>query len=566
MSILFQDQFFRFRKVGSAKCSCFDTLRYLRAGLARAVGPVRPEVSKDEPKPKDSFLKWSSWVDQSERRRPEKLQGRRIAGLCIWGIWLLAAVGCAAGPDYHRPETRVADQWSNLSSSTTAEPSITTARQAELVEWWRSFDDPTLTDLVERAIKANLDVHLAEARLRQARASRGVVAAGLWPQIDSSATYRTSRSGGSSQGGSGTNAAPGGSGSSSGAFGGNTRDLFQVGLDAAWELDIFGGVRRNIEASEADIQAAVEDRRDVLVSLVAELGTDYLNLRGFQQQIAIANRNLDAQVHTAEITRKRYDAGFVSALDVANANAQVATTKAQIPLLESSAQATIYSLSLLLGLQPAALASELSTTMPIPPTPPEVPVGLPSELLRRRPDIRRAEAQIHAATARIGVATADLFPKFSLTGSLGLNSSQISDLANWSSRFWTFGPTVSWPVFDAGRIRWNIEVQNALQEQSLVSYEKTVLTALKDVETALVAYAKEQEHRSILSDQLEYNRKAADLSMKLYIAGRTDFLNVLVTQRALYNTEDALVQSTRTLSTNLIALYKALGGGWENQS
>jgi NodT family efflux transporter outer membrane factor (OMF) lipoprotein len=344
------------------------------------------------------------------------------------------------------------------------------------------------------------------------------------------------------------------------------RDLFQAGLDAAWELDIFGGVRRNIEASNADIRASVEDRRDVLVTLAAEVGTNYLNLRGSQQQIAIARKNLKAQRHTAEITRKRFEAGFVSALDVASAQAQVATTESQIPSLESAAQGAIYSLSVLLGREPAALLQELATETPIPPAPPEIPVGLPSDLIRRRPDIRRAEAQLHAATARIGVATADLFPKFSLTGSFGFSSTDLSSLANWSSRSWSFGPSVSWPIFAGGRIWWNIEVQNALQEQALIAYEKTVLTALKEVETALVAYAKELERRKSLTDAAENNAKAVDLAMKRYIAGRTDFLSVLTFQGALYQSEDALVQSTRNLTTDLIALYKALGGGWEKES
>ena len=473
------------------------------------------------------------------------------------GAVLLLVAGCAVGPDYQRPETEVSSAWEGVTSPTPSEPSVATARPVMLVEWWKAFDDPTLTSLVERAVSANLDVRLAEARIRQARAARGVAAAGLWPTVDASATYRRSLSGGAR--GSGITTATGTR---------TTRDLdavdlFQDGLDAAWELDIFGGVRRNIEASQADLQAAVEDRRDVLVSLIGELGTNYINLRGFQQEIAIARKNLEAQEHTAEITRRRHEVGFASGLDVANAMAQVASTRSQIPVLESSARAAIYNLSILLGGEPAALLKELDTEGPIPPTPPEVPVGLPSDLLRRRPDIRRVEAQIHAATARIGVATADLFPKFSLTGSFGYSGNTASSLTHWEHRFWAFGPTVNWSIFDAGAIRWNIEVQNALQEQTLLTYQKTVLTALKDVETALVAYTKEQEHRMTLSEAVTHNRKAVELSLKLYTAGRIDFLNVLNAQRSLYLSEDALVQSVRNVSGNLIALYKALGGGWE---
>ena len=294
------------------------------------------------------------------------------------------------------------------------------------------------------------------------------------------------------------------------------------------------------------------------------MGSNYINLRGFQQQLDIARKNLESQKHNADIIQKRHDAGFAGGLDVANARAQVATTEATIPILESSARAAIYSLGVLLGREPAALEKDLIKEGPIPPTPPEVPVGLPSDLLRRRPDIRRAEAQLHAATARIGVATADLFPKFSLTGSFGFSSNDLTKLGNLAhSKFWSFGPSVTWPIFAGGRIWWNVKVQDALAEQALLTYKKTVLTALQDVETALVAYAKQQETRKSLAEAVVQNRKAVELSMMLYLAGKSDFLNVIIAQRALFTTEDALAQSIRTVDTNLIALYKALGGGWE---
>ncbi len=472
--------------------------------------------------------------------------------LSLIALCQIMVVGCAVGPDYRRPETKVPENWNAQEVVTAAQPSKTKTEPVALVEWWQAFNDPTLSSLVEMAIRSNLDLRQAEARIRQARAARGVAGAPLWPGIDASALYQKSQ-GSSEAGGGGAIATAGG-----------LRELFQVGLDASWELDIFGGTRRNIEAATADLRAAVEDRRDVLVTLVGEVGTNYISLRGFQQQIAIARRNLEAQRRTAEITHRRFEAGFVSALDTANADAQVATTEAQIPVLESSARAAIYSLGVLLGRQPAALEKDLIKVSPIPPTPPQVPVGLPSELVRRRPDIRRAEAQLHAATARIGVATADLFPKFSLTGSFGFSSNDLTKLGNLAnSKFWSFGPSVTWPIFAGGRIYWNIKVQDAVQEQALAAYEKTVLTALKDVETALVAYAKEQEHRKSLSEAVTNNRRAVDLAMKLYIVGKTDFLNVLTAQRSLYTSEDALVQSIRTVGTNLIALYKALGGGWE---
>jgi outer membrane protein, multidrug efflux system len=471
--------------------------------------------------------------------------------LSLTAFCLIIVAGCAVGPDYHPPETQVPSAWDGQNVVTPAQPSKTAPIPVEMVEWWNAFKDPTLSSLVEMAIRSNLDVRQAEARIRQARAARGVAGAPLWPEVDASALYQRSQ-GSSETGGGGAIATAGG-----------LRNLWQAGLDATWEVDIFGGTRRGVEAATADLRAAVEDRRDVLITLVGDVGNNYLTLRGLQQQVIIARENLKAQQHTAEITRKRYEAGFVGALDVATARAQVATTEATIPVFESSARAAIYNLGVLLGREPAALEKDLSRASPIPPTPLEIPVGLPSDLLRRRPDIRRAEAQLHAATARIGVAVADLFPKFNLAGSFGFSASDVTRIDRWTSNFWSWGPTVTWPIFAGGRIYWNIKVQDALQEQALLAYEKTVLTALKDVETALVAYAKEQETRKSLSEAVANNRKAVDLATQLYVAGKADFLNVLIAQRSLFATEDALTQSTRAVDTNLIALYKALGGGWE---
>ncbi len=460
------------------------------------------------------------------------------------------------GPDYKRPETKVPGAWNGQEVVTRATPSKTSINPAEVAVWWQNFKDPTLSALVEMAVRANLDLRQAEARIRQARAALGVAGAPLLPQVDANVSYqRSSKSPSQSVGGG-----VGPSGIATGAF----TELFQVGLDASWEIDIFGGTRRNIEAAGADLRASVEDRRDVLVTLVGDVGNNYLSLRGVQQQLAVARKNLEAQKKTAAIIRRRFEAGTVSKLDLANANAQVATTASTIPIFESSARVAIYSLGVLLGREPAALEKDLIKEGPIPANPPEVPVGLPSELIRRRPDIRRSEAQLHAATARIGVATADLFPKFNLTGSLGVSSSDLTKLGNVANnKFWSFGPSVTWPIFAGGRIWWNIKVQDAVAEQALLTYQKTVLTALKDVETALVAYAKEQERRKALVTAVDNNRQAVDLAMKLYVAGKTDFLNVTTAQRNLFVNEDLLVQSIRTVDTNLIALYKALGGGWE---
>jgi len=446
--------------------------------------------------------------------------------------------GCMVGPDYKAPEPNVPAKWVGQSGLRDAEPP-----DKMLLQWWTEFNDANLTSLIERAMKSNLDLRQAEEKIRQARAEGGAVGAGFWPTADATGSFSRSRSGGSSA---------------------TTSNLFRTGLDAAWELDIFGGTRRSIEAAEADIRASVEDRRDVLVTLVSEVALNYVQLRGYQQEILIAQNNLKAQQQNADVVRRRFEGGFVSALDMANADAQVATTTSQIPLIETSAQQTIYNIGVLLGQEPASLLEELSPASSIPITPPEVPTGLPSEMLRRRPDVRRAEARIHAATARIGVAAADLFPKFNLAGSLSVSADRVKSM-KWDSRSWSLGPSVNWQIFNAGSVSYKIEAQNALQQQAVLDYKKTVLTALQDVENALLSYAKEQQRNKSLIDAVVANRKAVELSTKLYAEGQTEFISVLDAQRSLYNSEDALVQSTRNLSTDLIALYKALGGGWSSE-
>jgi NodT family efflux transporter outer membrane factor (OMF) lipoprotein len=455
---------------------------------------------------------------------------------------LFALAGCTVGPDYHRQDIDVPSSWVGKT-----EPIKDSPDYSELANWWTEFDDPNLTSLIERSISTNLDLLAAQTRIQQARAAKGIAAGRLWPQADAGGSYSRGRI--PIQGNPDADAP--------------TRDLFQTGLDAAWELDVFGGLRRSIEAADADVQFAIENHRDVLVTLVSEVALNYVELRGFQQEIVIAQNNLKAQQQTAELTHKKFQGGLIGTLDVANADAQVATTASQIPRLEAAAQQTIYNLSVLLGLEPSALLKELSPTNSIPFAPPQVPIGLPSELLRRRPDIRRAEAAIHSTTARIGVATADLYPKFSLTGSVNFQNNTLNGLINSNNRFWTAGPAVDWQIFSAGRVRSNIELQKALQQESMFAYQKTVITALADVENALVAYAKEYERHQALTDAVAHNRKAVDSATQLYEHGLTDFLNVLVAQRSLFASEEALVQSTRNLSIDLVSLYKALGGGWD---
>lgn len=464
-------------------------------------------------------------------------------------LCLAASLGCAVGPDFKIPEAPVPAEWAGPPPL----PAVTPAEQ-DLARWWAVFDDKLLASLIQESLESNLDLKFAAARIRQARAARGIAESFLGPTIDATGSYQRSEMAVSPSTGTGR---------STGNTVSVTSSQYFAGFDAAWELDIFGGVRRGIEAADADLQASVEARRDVLVTLTAEVARNYIDLRAFQQRISIARQNLEAQAQSARLTRQRFEAGLASGLDVANAEAQMATTAAQIPLLEASARQAIYSLGVLLGLPASALVQELTPALAIPTAPPSAPVGLPSDLLRRRPDIRQAEAAAHAATARIGVAEADLYPRFTITGSIGVKSSDLGSWLEWSNRLWSIGPGVSWRVFDMGRIRSDIAQQEALQEQSLIDFQKTVLFALQEVENALIDLDREQERRKALVNAVAFNRKAVDLSIKLYTEGQTDFLNVLQAQRSLFVTEEALALSTRSLSTNLVALYKALGGGWD---
>ena len=490
---------------------------------------------------------------------PQSCKSIVIRCSCV-AILLSALTGCMVGPDFHKPETQMPAGWVGVTPTTapTTGGSMTNPRPVDVSRWWQNFNDPELNSLIDRAVASNLDLKLATSRLLQARAS----AASSPPPSGPPPTSTPPTAARAPKAPSTRSSAP--TALSRPSLSASSRDLFQAGLDAGWELDVFGGVRRDIEAANADIRAAVEDRRDVLVTLTSEVALNYISLRGYQRQLYIARENLAAQERSADVTRRRQKGGFISGLDTANADAQVANTRSTLPVFQQQAQQTIYDIALLLGAEPDALLKELSAEAPIPPTPPEVPIGLPSDLLKHRPDIRRAQSQWHAANARIGVATADLFPKFAITGSVGTSGPNGGSLFNWDNGFWSIGPSVSYEIFDAGRIRANIAVQNELTNQAALSYEQTVLAALRDVESALVGYAREQQHRAALTDAVAANQKAVDLSTSLYKQGQTDFLNVLTAQRSLFASQDALVQSNRTIATNLVALYKALGGGWQN--
>jgi NodT family efflux transporter outer membrane factor (OMF) lipoprotein len=456
--------------------------------------------------------------------------------------------GCAVGPNYQQPKTAVPAQWSapKPGGETNLEPSI--------ASWWKSFKDPQLDSLIERAVKTNHDLRIAEARVREARALYRIASSQLWPTMDAGGSYARQRQS-KNQPVLGSLPMPSGI-----PFDNN---VYQAGFDASWEIDVFGGNRRAVEAGKAEVAAAEFGRRNVLVTLLGEVARNYVELRGCQRRLEIATNNLKTQQEALALTEDRFKKGLTSDLDVQQAATLLANTRAVIPTLETGIQDYIHRLGVLLGQPPEALLTELSAPAPIPSGPPEVPVGLPSELLRRRPDIQQAERQLAASTARIGVATADLFPKFSLTGIAGYESTSASDWFAGGSKFWSLGPTVQWRIFDAGRIRANIRVQNARQEQALAAYEETVLMSFEDVENSLVAYAKEQIRRRSLEDAATSSRDSLHLANQLYSNGLASFINVLDAERSLYQAEDALVQSDKAVTQNLISLYKALGGGWE---
>jgi NodT family efflux transporter outer membrane factor (OMF) lipoprotein len=457
---------------------------------------------------------------------------------------LLLAVGCSVGPDYRPPKTATPAQW--------AEPLAggTTNTAAQLGQWWKSFNDAELDSLISRAVQTNHDLRIAIARVKEAKALRSGALADFLPTITAAGSYNRQRL---SANGQSTTFIP------------LDTEKFQAGLDATWEIDIFGGQRRTLEAATAEFTALEESQRDVLIALVAEVARTYLEIRGDQRRLEIARRNLHAQREGLAIAEQRFKAGLTSELDVSQARTLFATTEAQLPVVETALARAMHRVEVLLALQPGTLREELAKTAPLPVTPPEVPVGMPSELLRRRPDVRRSERQLASATAQVGMQTAELWPKLIVLGAGGFQSLSGGDLFTVGSRYWSAGPKVTWRLLEFPQLRAKIRAQNAQQEQVLAAYEKTVLTAFEDVENALVAYAKEQERCRLLNTATAANRRAAELANQLYTAGLTEFLTVLDAERSLYQVEDQLVQSEQAVVGNLVLLYKALGGGWETK-
>jgi outer membrane protein, multidrug efflux system len=464
---------------------------------------------------------------------------------CLLGLGMASLLpGCAVGPDYQQPKANTPSQWnSSLKGGETNGP-------ADLAQWWQNFNDTNLDALMLTAIESNLTLKVAEARVREARAQKGVVSANLWPSLGSDAGYSRNLYGAHTYP---TLPPP---------FGYN---LYNADFDAAWELDVFGGTRRAVQAAGAEIGAAEYSQRDVLVSLLAEVAKDYISARAYQQRLAIAQDNIRVEQKVLDLTSNQFESGLANKLNVDQAKALLDTTEAQVPSLQTGFDDSVFELSVLLGQQPGALMDDMSARKDIPLTPPSVPVGLPSDLLLRRPDVQKAERELAAATAQIGVAKSDLYPTFSLTGIAGLQSTSAGNWINYASKYWDAGPTVQWEIFEAGSIVANIHVANAKQEEALNQYQQTILVALEDTETALTAYAREQVRRESLSESVDANKEALELSEQSYKSGLTDFINVLNSESSLYTSQDALVQSDQTVSLDLVQLYKALGGGWESE-
>jgi NodT family efflux transporter outer membrane factor (OMF) lipoprotein len=471
-------------------------------------------------------------------------------GLGVISLTILLA-GCASvGPNYQRPALEAPAQW------TESQEKAGVALALEEIAWWKAFADPVLNGLIEQAAKTNLDLEQARARIVQGRADVTKAGAAALPSINAIGSVTRSQ-GGASTITSGSSSSPESLATAAGT-------IFQAGFDASWEIDVFGGTRRSVEASRARLEASVEDLRATLLTLLGDVAKNYADLRANQAGLSITRRNVAAQQQTVEVTRERFRLGLTTYLDVAQAEAQKAATESNLPTLEAAIKQSIHRLGILLGKEPNALKAELSLVRPIPQPNGVMATGLPSDLLARRPDLRQVERQLVAASADIGVAAAELYPKFDLTAGLGLQESSVSKFLKASSgRYWSLVPGVTWNLFDGGKARATVKNKRAVYEEKLAKYRSSFLTALEEVENALAAYYAEQTKRRILAESVRANEEAMTLAKERYRRGLTSFLDVLTAENSFYTAQSNLSKSEANLLTDLISLYKALGGGWD---
>lgn len=466
----------------------------------------------------------------------------RVSGLLLTSAILAA---CAVGPDYHEPQAPAPDEFIGVENA-----KFTTAEVER--DFWKSFNDPLLDQLVEQALDSNHDIRIAMTRLREARALRGEARLDLAPTVTASGGHTESRSS--------ARQAPAALGIS------RDEDYYDASFDAFWELDFFGRVRRGIEASSAEVGAAEAGVYDSQVSITAEVARNYFELRGFQERLAVARRNAENQSESLRITNARLDAGRGTRLDTSRASAQLSATLATIPELEAAATRSMLRLGVLTGRSPEALVAQLSAPRALPQLPTNHAIGTPEALLRRRPDIRIAERELAAATARIGVAVGDLFPRVSLTGRWGYDAVSSSDLGNAGSEAFAFGPSIQWAAFDLGRVRQRIDQREAAADGALARYEQTVLRALEETDASLTDYSKALVKQEHLQNSATASIEAATLARARFESGAADFLTVLDAERSVLEAEDELARSETQTATALLATYKALGGGFRPKS
>lgn len=457
------------------------------------------------------------------------------------GVLVAGLAGCAAvGPDYSPPQVDLPPAWQRAGDAPVATPG-----HEDLSAWWQRLNDPLLSQLISESLAGSPNLKSAQARLRQARALRAIAGAQRFPTLTASASASRSR-GGQQFGRSGST------------------ELYSAGFDAQWEPDVFGGVRRGIEAAQADLEASQANLENTRVSLVAEVALNYVEVRAFQARLDTARRNLASQAETFQLTDWRAQAGLVGALDVEQARTQLEQTRAQIPALETSLAQAEHRLAVLLGRPPGAVRERLAAAAPIPVAPERVAVGIPADTLRQRPDVRAAERTLAAETARIGQRQAERYPSFALTGSIGVDRLSGAAFSAGTSTASSIAANVAMTLFDAGRLRQQVEAQSAVAEQALAGYQSAILTALEDVENALVGLGKSLQREAALRDAVEAARNAALLARQRYASGLIDFQPVLDTERTLLSLEDTLAATQAQSTTSLIQLYKALGGGWNS--
>ncbi|AMN48391.1 hypothetical protein ACG33_15050 [Steroidobacter denitrificans] len=500
----------------------------------------------------------------NRRRRLRRL----LLGLSAFGL-----TACAVGPDYRTPQTAAPEHWharpatdsqnppaaadSAIIHPEDAEPHAPEQSSADstgLAQWWTGLGDPLLNELIDQALAQNRTIRQALASVAEARARRAVTVGGFWPSLGASAGASRSKSEARTSGGSGSDPAQD-------IVASSDSEVYNLGVDASWELDLFGAKRRALEASTAQLGASEAGLRDALVTLLGDVALNYTAVRTAQSRLEYAQRNLESQHELLEMTRWRAQAGLASALDLQQAVSSYEQQRAQIPSLESNLTQGMNRLAVLTGEAPGAVSDRLVPRRAIPVAPLEIAAGVPADILRRRPDIRRAERQLAAQTAQVGVATAALYPSLSLSGSIMLQSTTASDvLDGWRTE--RAALSLSMPLFRGGALRQAVKAQGALVDAALANYEATVLAAYEEVENALDAWTNEQHRRGFLLDAVAGARSASELARLEYQAGLVDFQTVITLERQRISLEDSLAVSDGEVTSNLIRLYKALGGGW----